>query len=209
MTIFGYSLNPPPPPLIMPRTSTTVVLMSFIGALNFYTKFIGKLHINVKPFYELLHENNPWKQTDDYESLFQKLKMSLTSETELTIPNIKHPIFITVGASLIGLGVVLFQLNEENKMKVTSYNSRILNPQEQNISTLDRDFLGIVHALQTYEFLSICSLHPLLIINLFYNVFTKKVTLAHNFTELNCTFQNFQNSKSLILLEKISLLLIC
>ena len=38
---------------------------------------------------------------------------------------------ITVDASLIGLGAVLFQLNEQNKMKVISYNSRILTPQEQ------------------------------------------------------------------------------
>ena len=57
--------------------------------------------------------NTPWKWTDEHESLFQKLKMSLTSETELTIPNTKHPFFITVDASLIGLGAVLFQLNEQ------------------------------------------------------------------------------------------------
>ena len=94
-----------------------VALMSFIGALNFYTKFIEKLHITHKPFYDLLHENTPWKWTDEHESLFQKLKC-LTSETELTIPITKHPFFITVNASLIGLGAVLFQLNEQNKMKV-------------------------------------------------------------------------------------------
>ena len=39
--------------------------------------------------------------------LFQKLKTSLTSETELTIPNTKQPFIITVDASLIGLGAVL------------------------------------------------------------------------------------------------------
>ena len=39
--------------------------------------------------------------------------MSLTSETELTIPITKHPFFITLDASLIGLGAVLFQSNEE------------------------------------------------------------------------------------------------
>ena len=49
--------------------------------------------------------------------------MSLTSGTELTIPNTKHPFFITVDASFIGLGAVIFQLNEENKMKGISYNS--------------------------------------------------------------------------------------
>ena len=66
--------------------------MSFIGALNFYTKFKEKLHIDFKPFYDLLHENNPWKWT---ENLFQILKTFLSSETELTIPNTKHPFFIT------------------------------------------------------------------------------------------------------------------
>ena len=76
---------------------------------------------------------------------FQKLEMSLTSETEVTLPITKHPFFITVDASLIGLGAVLFQLNEQNKMKVISYNSRILNPQEQKLSTLDRELFLFIH----------------------------------------------------------------
>ena len=163
--------------------------MSFIGALNFYSKFIEKLHINLKPFYDLLHEKTPWKWTDEHESLFQKLKMSLTSETELTIPNTKHPFFITVDASLIGLGAVLFQLNEQNKMKVISYNSRILNPQEQKLSTLDRELLGIVHALQIYEFLIIGSPHPIHIFTdhkPLLHCFTKKVISVLVSTELKC-----------------------
>ena len=77
----------------------------------------------------------------------------MTANTELTIPNTTHPFFITVDASLVGLGAVLFQMNEENKMKVISYNSRILNTQEQKFSTLDRELLAIVYALQIYEFL--------------------------------------------------------
>ena len=128
-----------------------VALMSFIGALNFYTAFNEKLHISLKPFYDLLHGNTPWKWTEDHERSFQTLKTSLTSDTQLTIPNTKHTFFITVDASFIGLGAVLFQLNEQNQMKVISYNSRILNPQEQKLSTLERELLGIVHALQIYE----------------------------------------------------------
>ena len=160
----------------IPSPTGKVALMSFIGALNFYTKCIKKLHINLKPFYDLLHENTPWKWTDEYETLFQKLKSSLTSDTELTIPNTKHPFFITVDASLIGLGAVLFQLNDKNQMKVISYNSRILNPQEQKLSTLERELLGIVHALQIYEFLIIGSPHPI-------HVFTDHKPLLHCFTK--------------------------
>ena len=75
----------------IPSPTGKVALMSFIGALIFYTKFIENLHINLKPFYDLLHENTSWKWTDEHERLFQKLKMSFFSETELTIPNTKHP----------------------------------------------------------------------------------------------------------------------
>ena len=160
----------------IPSPTGKVALMSFIGALNFYTKFIDKLHINLKPFYDLLHKNTTWKWTDDHERLFQTLKNSLTADTELTIPITKHPFFITVDASLIGLGAVLFQLNDHNQMKVISYNSRILNPQEQKLSTLERELLGIVHALQIYEFIIIGSPHPI-------HVFTDHKPLLHCFTK--------------------------
>ena len=133
------ALNKIPPP------TGKVALMSFIGALNFYKKLKDKLHINLKPFYDLLHENTPCKWIDEHKRLFQTIKTSFTSDTELPISNTKHPFFITVDASLnIGLGAVIFQLNEQNQMKVISYNSRILNPREQKVATLERELLGIM-----------------------------------------------------------------
>ena len=85
----------------------------------------------------------------------------MTAETELTIPDTKHQFFITVDASLVGLGAFLFQMNEDNKMRVISYTSRILKTQEQKLSTLDRELLAIVYALQIYDFLIIGSLYPI------------------------------------------------
>ena len=108
--------------------------------------------------------------------IFQDVKSAMTAETELTIPNTKQPFFKTVDASLVGLGAVLFQMNEDNKMRVISYNSRILNTQEQNLSTLDRELLAIVYALQIYEFLIIGSLHPIYI-------FTDHKPLLHCFAK--------------------------
>ena len=87
----------------------------------------------------------------------------MTAETELTLPNTKHPFFITVDASLVGLVAVLFQMNEDNEMRVISYNSRILNTQEQKLSTLDRELLAIVYELQINDFLNIGSPHPIYI----------------------------------------------
>ena len=138
-------------------------VMQFLGSVNSYYKFIEKLHIKLKPLYSLLHDDVKFQWTPELEKIFQDVKNSMTADTELTILNTKHPFFITVDASLVGLGAVLFQMNEENKMKVISYNSRILNTQEQNLSTLDREILAIVYALQIYEFLIIGYPHPIYI----------------------------------------------
>ena len=51
-----------------------IALLSFIGALNFYNKFIEKLHLNLKLFYDLLHENTPENCTEEHERLFETLK---------------------------------------------------------------------------------------------------------------------------------------
>ena len=80
-------------------------------------------------------------------------------------------------------------------MKVISYNSLILNPQEQKLSTLDRELLGIVHALQIHEFLIIGSPHPIHVFSdhkPLLHCFTKKVILVPAFTELKCINKVFQ-----------------
>ena len=53
--------------------TSKVAFMSCMGALNFYKKIIEKLHINLKPFYDLLHENTPWSWTTEHETLFHWL----------------------------------------------------------------------------------------------------------------------------------------
>ena len=102
-------------------------LMGFVGSMNFYSIFIHNLHINLKPFYTLLHDDVTFKWTPELEEQFKKIKQSLAHNAELAIPNTSHPFYITVDASLIGLSAVLFQPNPQNKMQIISYNSRILN----------------------------------------------------------------------------------
>ena len=150
--------------------------MHFLGNVTFYSKFIEKLHLNLKPLYTLLHDDIKFQWTPELEKIFKDVKNAMATDTELTIPNLKHPFFISVGASLVGSGAVLFQMNEANKMKVISYTSRTLNTQEQKLSTLDRELLAIVYALQIYEFLIFGSPHPIYI-------FTDQKPLLHCFAK--------------------------
>ena len=154
--------------------------------------------LNLKPLCTLLHDNIKFQWTPELEKIFQDVKNAMTADTKLTIPNKKHPFFIIVDASLVGLGAVLFQINETNKMKIISYKSRIPNTQEQKLSTLDRELLAIVYALQLYEFLIFGSPHPIYIFTdhkPLLHCFAKRETLVLDFIEHKCNQQNFPNCK--------------
>ena len=109
--------------LKMPTSKTE--LMRLIGSMNFYSKFINKLHLFLKPFYTLPHDDVSFDWTSDLDNSFNEIKLSLCKDAELAIPKTTHPSYKTVDASLIGLDAVLFQLNTNNKLQVISYNSHI------------------------------------------------------------------------------------
>ena len=179
--------------------------MQCLGSVNCYSKFIEKLHINLKPLYTLLHEDVKFQWTPELEKTFQDLRNAMTAETELTIPNTKHPFLITVDASLVGFGAVLLQVNEENKMRVISYNSRILNTQEPKLSTLDRELLAIVYALQIFEFLNIGSHHPIYIFTdhkFLIHCFAKNGTLSPRFYRAQMQLTKFSKLKFIHTPEK-------
>ena len=53
--------------------------MQFLGSVNFYSNFIEKLHINLKPLYTLLHDD---------------VKFQWTPELEISFIGSPHPIYI-------------------------------------------------------------------------------------------------------------------
>ena len=73
-----------------PRLPVKLHLRVLEAHFIFFTKFIERLHFNLKLFYDLLHEKTLWSGTTEHETFFHKLKNDLTSDTKLTIPNTKH-----------------------------------------------------------------------------------------------------------------------
>ena len=54
-------------------------VMQFLGSVNFYSKFIEKLHINLKPLYTLLHDDVKFQWTPELEKIIQNVKNAMTS----------------------------------------------------------------------------------------------------------------------------------
>ena len=64
-------------------------VMQFLGSVNFYSKFVGKLHVYLKPLYNISHDEVKTQWTPGLEKIFQNVKDAKTADTELAIPNTK------------------------------------------------------------------------------------------------------------------------
>ena len=70
------------------------------------------------------HEKENFTKKCDLETLLQQYKAPPTKDFTLTLPNTNDQIYITVDSSLIGIGCVIFQMNDEGKLVIMSEESR-------------------------------------------------------------------------------------
>lgn len=68
----------------MPEPSNVSELRSFLGAINFYGKFVDKMHKHRGPLHELLKANTPWEWNSKSRNSFVKLKEIIMSDLLLT-----------------------------------------------------------------------------------------------------------------------------
>ena len=68
-------------------------IMQFLGSVNFYSKFIEKLHINLKPLYTLLHDDVNFQWTPELEKIFQNVKNAITTDTGINHTQYNASIF--------------------------------------------------------------------------------------------------------------------
>ena len=76
-------------------------LMSFLRWMNFYSKFFDKLHVEMKPPHNLIHDNVDISCLSELETLFQQFKTTTTKMVTLAVPNTNLPVFVTVAFRIV------------------------------------------------------------------------------------------------------------
>ena len=71
-------------------------VMRVLGCLGFYSVYIKNLHVDSKPFYDLIREDTVFEWTADHEKLFNDIKSRISKDTILAIPNVNYPFHIHV-----------------------------------------------------------------------------------------------------------------
>ncbi|CAF0859482.1 unnamed protein product [Brachionus calyciflorus] len=140
-----------------PKPKTTKQIKQFLGLVGYYRQFIPNFSDIVDPLNKLTRKNTRFKWDENCENSFKKLIEFLTSPPILAYPDFSKTFILSTDASKVGLGAVLKQKDKDNKERVIFYASRSLNKAERNYSTIERELLAIVFAVEKFKYYLYCT----------------------------------------------------
>ena len=119
------------------------------------------MQLYLKPFYNILRQQNNFELTVEHQNCFDEIKTLLTEQISVTVPDPDQPFYAMCDASNFGIGAALLQSNKnKNKLNLISANLRIFTPAELTFSTLMRECSATIHTLTENDFLILRSKHP-------------------------------------------------
>jgi hypothetical protein len=135
-----------------PAPSNVREVRSFLGAANFYRKFIPEFSVIAKPLTSLLRKGLRFTWSETCDKAFNVLKEKLTMAPLLVYPDFEKDFILCTDASQTGCGAVLAQ-NAEGREAPIAFFSRTFSKTETRYSTVERELYSVVLALKHFKHL--------------------------------------------------------
>ena len=140
-----------------PRPKTVNEVRSFLGFVGYYRKYIKGFSKIAKPLNQLLTgletsskkvaKKTPVSWGELEQNAFDQLKVACTSAPVLGYADFTKPFILHTDSSLDGLGAVLYQKDDSEKLRVIAYASRGLTKPEKNYPAHKLEFLALKWAV--------------------------------------------------------------
>lgn len=118
---------------------------------GYYRCFCKNFSSVASPLTELLRKAVSFKWTSECQSAFEALKTLLCSAPVLVAPQFEKPFLLEVDASGTGIGAVLLQTGEDDLNHPISFFSKKFLKHQMNYSTIEKEALALILALQHFE----------------------------------------------------------
>ena len=129
-------------------------LRSFLGLTGYYRRFIPHYAAVTSSLTAATkkHAPNNIDWTSAMKDSFTALKLALSSKPVLHAPDFDKPFYLQTDASNTGIGAILCQMDENGHEHPIVYLSRQLLPREKNYSTIEKECLATVWAVQQLHY---------------------------------------------------------
>lgn len=126
-------------------------LQSFLGLINFVSRFIPHFSTVTAPLRVPLRKNAVFRWSPEQQSAFESLKQSV-AQMKAAIFDPSAEIMLMTDASPVGLGAVLLQRKSAGKQpEIVAFASHSLTPAERNYSQIEREALGLVWGCEKFK----------------------------------------------------------
>uniref|UniRef100_A0A7N8YKI4 Gypsy retrotransposon integrase-like protein 1 n=2 Tax=Mastacembelus armatus TaxID=205130 RepID=A0A7N8YKI4_9TELE len=134
-----------------PVPTTRRMLRRFLGMAGYYRAFCRNFATVAQPLTSLLSPKERFEWTPDCQSAFECLKALLCHSPVLQSPDHSKPFRLDIDASDVGAGAVLLQDDLEGIEHPVSYFSRKFNKYQTRYSTVEKETLALILALQHFD----------------------------------------------------------
>lgn len=141
-----------------PSPTTKKELQRFIGMCNWYRRHIKDFSLLSAPLTSVTKGKTfMWNEIN--EKAFNDLKLALISPSILKKPRWELPMIIKCDASNIGVGAVLYQIDEDNNERVLEFFSAKLNECEIKYSPTEKECLAVIKSINHFRpYIELCDL---------------------------------------------------
>ncbi|KAI7800925.1 hypothetical protein IRJ41_015687 [Triplophysa rosa] len=134
-----------------PIPATRRELHQYLGMVGYYRGFCRNFESVVAPLTDLLSPKKLFVWSKQCQSAFDNAKALLANYPVMVAPNFQKPFLLAVDASACGAGAVLLQKDTEGIEHPVCYFSKKFNRHQQVYSTIEKEALALVLAVQHFE----------------------------------------------------------
>uniref|UniRef100_A0A8C5DT92 Gypsy retrotransposon integrase-like protein 1 n=1 Tax=Gouania willdenowi TaxID=441366 RepID=A0A8C5DT92_GOUWI len=134
-----------------PAPQSKRALRRFLGMCGYYRGFCRNFSEVVAPLTALVSPLKNFVWSPECQTSFESAKALLCSSPVLAAPNFDRPFKLEVDASMWGAGAVLLQTDENEVDHPICYFSKKFNKHQVHYSTIEKEALAMLLALQNFE----------------------------------------------------------
>ena len=133
----------------IPRPHTKKQVRAFLGAVNYYSRFIPRYAQMAAPLMELTRSSIPSRVpwSEGHQRAFESLRSALENLVTSTSPDFEKPFLVLTDASSEGIAGCLAQVDSDGFERPVLFISRKLSGPETRYSTIEQEALAIVWSI--------------------------------------------------------------
>ena len=129
-----------------PRPNTVTEIRSFLGAVQYWRKFIYGFSSIDAPLHALTSIKEIFRWGGKHQKAFDTLKKKINTAPVLTLPDLQQPFEIETDASGFAMGAVLMQ-----GRKPVCYHSETFSTMVSNYPTYDKELYALVQSVKKWK----------------------------------------------------------